>query len=98
MNRTAPTAAVNRTEAPSRKVSQIDLIYAEVLAAIFEQRLAPGTKLAEDALGEIFGVSRTMIRSVLQRLAHERISIRTAGLSWRNRRRMRPARFCRPGA
>ena len=73
MSRSAPTATVNRNAAPSRKVSQIDLIYAEVLAAIFERRLSPGTKLAEDALGEIFGVSRTVIRTVLQRLAHERI-------------------------
>ncbi len=55
-----------------RRPSDI-VIYRSVAEAIFEQRLAPGTKLAEDALGEIFGVSRTVIRKVLLRLAHERV-------------------------
>lgn len=73
MSRTAPTAASNQREAPSRKMSQNDHIYDEMFSAILEQRLAPGTKLSEDTLGEIFGVSRTVIRTVLQRLAHERI-------------------------
>jgi DNA-binding GntR family transcriptional regulator len=50
-----------------------DWIYRQVFAAILEQRLAPGTKLAEDALGDIFGVSRTVIRAVLQRLSHDRV-------------------------
>ncbi|MBO0334156.1 GntR family transcriptional regulator [Sneathiella sp. CAU 1612] len=73
MSRTAPTAALNRGSRASPKVSQNDFIYEEMLDAILEQRLAPGTKLSEDTLGEIFGVSRTVIRTVLQRLAHERI-------------------------
>ncbi|MDF2366107.1 GntR family transcriptional regulator [Sneathiella sp.] len=73
MSRTAPTAALNEGESDSRKTSQNDRIYEEMLAAILEQRLAPGTKLSEDTLGEIFGVSRTVIRTVLQRLAHEQI-------------------------
>ncbi|MFZ7089894.1 GntR family transcriptional regulator [Primorskyibacter sp. 2E233] len=38
--------------------------------AIHEHRLAPGTKLGEDELGEIYGVSRTIVRSALQSLAH----------------------------
>jgi len=50
-----------------------DWIYGEIFNAILEQRLAPGTKLAEDALGEIFGVSRTVIRAVLQRLSHDHV-------------------------
>ena len=33
----------------------------------------PGTKLSEEALGEIFGVSRTIIRRALSRLAHEQV-------------------------
>jgi DNA-binding GntR family transcriptional regulator len=48
-------------------------IYQRIAAAIFEQRLPPGTKLTEDTLGGIFGVSRTIIRNALLRLAHERI-------------------------
>jgi DNA-binding GntR family transcriptional regulator len=48
-----------------------DAIYERVLAAIFEHRLTPGTKLGEDRLAGIFGVSRARIRRVLPRLAHE---------------------------
>lgn len=48
-----------------------DAIYERLLAAIFEHRLAPGTKLGEDRLASIYGVSRARIRRVLPRLAHE---------------------------
>lgn len=48
-----------------------DAIYERVLAAIFEHRLPPGTKLGEDRLAGIFGVSRARIRRVLPRLAHD---------------------------
>lgn len=50
-----------------------ETIYQEIYGAIVDHRLAPGTKLTEDALGEVFGVSRTRINRVLQRLAHENI-------------------------
>ncbi|MFG1357895.1 GntR family transcriptional regulator [Xanthobacter pseudotagetidis] len=39
--------------------------------AILEQALEPGTKLPEDALGERFGVSRTIARHALGQLAAE---------------------------
>jgi DNA-binding GntR family transcriptional regulator len=48
-----------------------DAIYERILAAIFDHRLPPGTKLGEDRLASIFGVSRARIRRVLPRLAHE---------------------------
>lgn len=38
--------------------------------AIHEHRLAPGTKLGEGDLADIYGVSRTVIRAALQSLAH----------------------------
>ena len=41
--------------------------------AIHEHRLAPGTKLSEDEVGEIYGVSRTVVRAALQELAHDRL-------------------------
>jgi DNA-binding GntR family transcriptional regulator len=41
--------------------------------AIHEHRLAPGTKLGEDEIGEIFGVSRTVVRAALQALAHQQL-------------------------
>ena len=48
-------------------------ICAAVRTAILERRLAPGTKLQEVALGEFFGVSRTIVRQALRTLAHEGI-------------------------
>lgn len=42
-------------------------------SAIHEHRLGPGTKLNEDDVGEIFGVSRTVVRAALQQLAHDRL-------------------------
>lgn len=38
--------------------------------AIHEHRLAPATKLGEDEIGEIYNVSRTVVRAALQSLAH----------------------------
>ena len=47
---------------------------AQALAlAIHEHRLTPGAKLSEDEVGEVFGVSRTVVRSALQQLSHERL-------------------------
>lgn len=44
---------------------------AQALAlAIHEHRIAPGTKLGEDEIGEIYDVSRTVVRAALQSLAH----------------------------
>ena len=54
-------------------VRTADTIHARIYDAIVEQRLPPGTKLGEETLCEIFGVSRTMIRRVLQRLASEHV-------------------------
>lgn len=39
--------------------------------AILAHRVGPGAKLAEDEVGEIFGVSRTIVRAALQSLAHQ---------------------------
>ena len=50
-----------------------DEIYEKIFVAILEHRLHPGTKLVEERLAEIFGVSRARIREVLARLAHEQV-------------------------
>ncbi|MFZ2101004.1 MAG: GntR family transcriptional regulator, partial [Oricola sp.] len=42
----------------------------QIEAAILQHRIRPGMKLAEDEVGETFGVSRTVARSALQALAH----------------------------
>lgn len=49
------------------------LVYQDIFEAILDHRLPPGTKLTEDGLGEVFGVSRTVVRKALFRLAHENI-------------------------
>ena len=51
-----------------------EAIYRDIYTAIVEHHLRPGTKLSEDALAGVFGVSRTRIRKVLHRLAHENIA------------------------
>jgi DNA-binding GntR family transcriptional regulator len=50
-----------------------DEIYEKIYVAILEHRLHPGTKLVEERMAEIFGVSRARIREVLARLAHEQV-------------------------
>jgi DNA-binding GntR family transcriptional regulator len=56
-----------------RRDANAEQIHERIVAAIFEHRLAPGTKLVEDRLAEIFGANRARIRAVLARLAHEQI-------------------------
>lgn len=41
--------------------------------AVLMQRLPPGTRLPEVALGEIFGVSRSVVRKALTRLASDHV-------------------------
>lgn len=47
------------------------IIYKALWHAIIEQALQPGAKLPEDAIGEKFGASRTIVRAALGRLATE---------------------------
>ena len=62
----APTPRIERE-------GKLDEIYETIYVAILEHRLQPGTKLVEERLAGIFGVSRARIREVLARLAHEQI-------------------------
>ena len=45
-------------------------IYTRLHTAIARQQLPPGTRLREDEIRQIFGVSRARIRTVFSRLAH----------------------------
>jgi len=47
-----------------------DSIAQALSLTIHEHRIAPGTKLGEDELAEIYGVSRTVVRAALQKLSH----------------------------
>ncbi|BCJ92232.1 GntR family transcriptional regulator [Terrihabitans soli] len=49
---------------PGRRVRE------HIQNAIVDHRLAPGTKLSEEEVGEAFGVSRTVVRAALQSLSH----------------------------
>jgi DNA-binding GntR family transcriptional regulator len=44
-----------------------------VTAAIVERRLMPGTKLVEQQIADIFGVSRTLVRQALNQLSRDRL-------------------------
>jgi len=65
--------AARKVPSPRAVLPSVDLIHQRVLIAIVEHRLPPGTKLGEERLAKVFGVSRTQIRQVLERLAHDSI-------------------------
>lgn len=57
----------------TQRGGRVDAIYAGLRLAILEQVLQPGTKLPEDAIGEQFGASRTVVRRALELLAGEEL-------------------------
>lgn len=67
---TPPKSVESRT--PAEPASKAD-IHGRIYNAIVEHRLQPGTKLTEERLAELFAVSRTQVRGVLQRLAVEQL-------------------------
>ena len=56
--------------APRNGRATEERMFSAIVDAILDQRLAPGTKLKERELGEIFGASRASVRTVLGRLGH----------------------------
>jgi DNA-binding GntR family transcriptional regulator len=69
----APGKIAKRANRVKRAGQADEVIYQEMFRAISEHRIPPGTALQEDALASTFGVSRTIIRKVLQRLSHEHL-------------------------
>ncbi len=57
--------------ADAQSVGRAEKTYAALREAILENALKPAMRLPEDALGAHFGVSRTLIRAALARLAAE---------------------------
>ena len=53
--------------------TRADAIHRALRQAIIEQALEPGAKLAEDTIGETFGVGRTVARRALELLATEEL-------------------------
>jgi DNA-binding GntR family transcriptional regulator len=60
-----------KTRTSETGAERSDVIYRALRHAIIEQAIAPGAKLPEDAIGERFGASRTIVRHVLGQLAAE---------------------------
>lgn len=56
---------------PKPPGTRTEKLHVALRQAIIEQRLAPGTRLPEDAIGDSFGTSRTIAREALGRLAVE---------------------------
>ncbi|GEN25317.1 transcriptional regulator [Halomonas cupida] len=54
------------------RVSDGDIVR-QVRRAVLMQRLPPGSRLPEVTLGEVFGVSRSVVRKALTRLASEHV-------------------------
>lgn len=67
-----PPSAAHPADSHS-PVASDDAMYERLLTAIQEHRLLPGTRLGEDKLASIFGVSRTRVRPILVRLAHDKL-------------------------
>ena len=66
--------AVNVPRSTMPPTTGIDqTIRSDIAAAIFDQRLPPGTKLSEARLGKLYGVSRTVVRNALIRLSSDKL-------------------------
>ena len=52
-----------------------DDLYSRVFDAILEQQIHPCSRITEESLGQMFGVRRSDIRSVLTRLSHQQVII-----------------------
>lgn len=70
----APPVEDTATEGDSADNADVEArIYRAVFDSVMSQRLKPGTKLPEAPLCELFNVSRSVVRKVLQKLAHDHI-------------------------
>lgn len=69
MPATSKSPGLRATAEPASKAD----IHGRIYKAIVEHRLQPGTKLTEERIAELFSVSRTQVRGVLQRLAVEQL-------------------------
>lgn len=68
-----PLGVAENDDAAARPAVRWSAVYLGLRDAILTHAIAPGTKLPEDELGDIYSVSRTIVRSALQALAHDRL-------------------------
>lgn len=67
------TDLIGTTRQSSLPIGRAGEISLDLQNAIFEHRLTPGLKLSEDEVGELYGASRTIVRSALQSLAYSQL-------------------------
>ncbi|MBN8535219.1 MAG: GntR family transcriptional regulator [Rhizobiales bacterium] len=65
-----PRAAHDSVDHTGENRVSDDEVFARIHSAIAQQQLPPGTRLREDEMRQIFGVSRARIRNVFSRLAY----------------------------
>jgi DNA-binding GntR family transcriptional regulator len=75
-NKILPTKTKTPVNKPDRTTAAAggavrEAIYERIWGALLEHRLPPGTQLVEDRLTELFSTSRSQVRDVLARLAHQ---------------------------
>jgi DNA-binding GntR family transcriptional regulator len=68
-------APASGTEPPSPPPLASDRVYHAIYAAVIDHRLAPGSRLREEELAQAFGVSRTLVRQALQKLAQDGVIV-----------------------
>jgi peptidoglycan/xylan/chitin deacetylase (PgdA/CDA1 family) len=68
----ARSPAASRATTPVAS-SSTHRIVDSIVEAIVERRLMPGTKLAEAQIGQLFDVSRTVVRQALNQLSRDRL-------------------------
>lgn len=68
-----PTAAQALAPDSGNRKASDQSIYESIYEAVLTQRLPPGSRLPEVALSELFGVSRSIIRKALTRLASDHV-------------------------
>ena len=59
---------------PGKRPS-VDELYPRLFDAILEQRIVPDSRFTEEGLAQAFGVSRSVLRRVLARLAEQQVII-----------------------
>lgn len=65
-----PGAAADK---PGARSVSAEEIAQDIATAIVEKRLPPGTRLREEALGKVYGVSRTKVRAALLTLSRDKL-------------------------
>jgi DNA-binding GntR family transcriptional regulator len=63
----------SRTQASDSDATATDRVYEAIYLAVVEHRLAPGEWLREEEMATEFGISRTVVRQALQRLAQDQV-------------------------